>query len=103
MTTINHTEYPASLVNKTEAELRYAMADAYRAIQAFPDGKKVGYYADEINYVCNELHRRDKMFRDLQNLQMPVMAKDSLIDRETFFSRPEDERQEYLAWLRKQQ
>lgn len=55
---IDHREYPKILRTKTYQELYFIMKDAHEAMKAMPDGPKVGYYADEINYCCNELHRR---------------------------------------------
>lgn len=55
---IDHKEYPESLKKKTIVELHFIMKDAYQAMRAMPDGPKTGYYADEINYCCNEIHRR---------------------------------------------
>ena len=58
MKTMNHTEYPETLKTKTESELRFIAKDAKAAIDANPKGENAGYYADEVNYVCNEVHRR---------------------------------------------
>ncbi len=58
MKQMNHTEYPKSLRGKTEDELRFIAKDAQEAIDAMPSGDNVGYYADEICYVADELHRR---------------------------------------------
>jgi len=57
---IDHTEYPKSLKNKTEAQLRYTIKDAKAAMEAMPEGRKAGYYADEINYCAMEIQRRKK-------------------------------------------
>jgi hypothetical protein len=38
--------------------LEYTILDCQRAIEAMPDGHKVGYYQDEINYCVAEKHRR---------------------------------------------
>jgi hypothetical protein len=40
------------------AELLFTSDDAAAAIRAMPDGPNVGYYADEILYVADELARR---------------------------------------------
>lgn len=55
---MDHNEYPATLRNKTDAQLRYIMKDAHEAMKAFPEGPNAGYYADEVNYCADELHRR---------------------------------------------
>ena len=55
---INHTDYPKTLKHKTDSELRYIINDCKLALAVNPYGDKVGYYADEINYCCNELHKR---------------------------------------------
>lgn len=55
---IDHIAYPESLKTKTDAELHFIAKDAYEAMRAMPEGPKAGYYADEVNYVANELHRR---------------------------------------------
>jgi hypothetical protein len=57
---INHKEYPEKLKSKTDAELNFIIRDAHEAIKANPEGKKSGYYADEINYAGMELSRRAK-------------------------------------------
>jgi len=62
-TQIDHTAYPKRLRTKTHSELRYILDDARAAIAANPDGHKAGFYADEINYVCDELSRRDINWR----------------------------------------
>ena len=55
---INHAEYQEQLRSKTDAVLRYIIADAGRAMKANPDGPKAGYYADEVSYAAMELIRR---------------------------------------------
>lgn len=55
---MDHTEYPKRLRTKTEAELRYIIQDASAAMKAMPDNPNNGYYADEVNYCADELHRR---------------------------------------------
>lgn len=55
---IDHTAYPKSLRSKNVGALEFIRADARAALQAMPDGHKAGYYADEINYVSDELARR---------------------------------------------
>lgn len=55
---MDHNEYPESLKSKTHAELHFIANDAKAAMEANPEGENAGYYADEVNYVCNELHRR---------------------------------------------
>lgn len=57
---IDHEKYPKRLRTKTEAELRYIIKDAGQALHSNPEGRKAGYYADEINYASMELHRRRK-------------------------------------------
>lgn len=58
MKVMDHAEYPARLREKTVDSLRFIARDAKAAIAANPDGQNVGYYADEICYVVNELARR---------------------------------------------
>ena len=60
MTNIDHNEYPKALKAKSDDSLRFIMKDAHEAMTANPEGSKAGYYADEINYCANELHRRTK-------------------------------------------
>lgn len=40
------------------AGLRFVIRDAQQAIDAFPDGLKAGYYADEISIYAGELASR---------------------------------------------
>jgi len=58
MKTMNHNEYPKRLRNKTEADLRFIIADATEAVRANPTGENVGYYLDEVHYAAAELRRR---------------------------------------------
>jgi len=55
---INHVEYEKKVRGMTLAELGYTIRDCKAAIAAMPEGYKAGYYADEVNYCVNELHRR---------------------------------------------
>ena len=71
---INHTEYPKSLRTKSEAALRYIIADAKAAIEANPEGHKAGYYADEICYAGMELARREKEFKELWAEEVPMSS-----------------------------
>jgi len=58
MTAIQHGEYQTRTRNMSDSELRFVIADCKAAMEAMPNGHKVGYYADEINYSCTELKRR---------------------------------------------
>ncbi len=58
MTQIDHTEYPKSLRTKCMDSLIYIRQDAHNAMTANPEGHKAGYYADEINYIGDEIRRR---------------------------------------------
>ena len=55
---IDHREYPKSLKSKTDDSLRYIIKDAKEAMAANPNGRKAGYYADEVNYAAMELKTR---------------------------------------------
>jgi len=55
---IDHKNYPATLKNKNDFELRDIIIDCQQAIEAMPQGYKAGYYSDEINYCAMELHSR---------------------------------------------
>ena len=55
---MDHNEYPRSLKGKSEAMLRYIIKDAQEAIAANPENPNNGYYQDEVNYACTEIHRR---------------------------------------------
>ena len=55
---MDHTAYPKSLRNKSEAELHWIIKDAGEAARANPEGVNAGYYADEVNYASSELYRR---------------------------------------------
>lgn len=57
---INHREYQKQLKSKSDAQLRFIIADCKETLAVNPDGHKAGYYADEINYCCMELARREK-------------------------------------------
>ena len=56
--TMNHNEYPKTLRNKSEAELRFIVRDCQEALEANPTSAKASDYADEILYVAAELNRR---------------------------------------------
>lgn len=55
---MDHAEYPKRLKEKTDMELHWIIKDASHAIKALPENPNAGYYADEINYCCNELFAR---------------------------------------------
>ena len=55
---INHAEYQKGLETKSYHELLFIIKDATEAANAMPDGLKVGYYLDEVNYAAMELHKR---------------------------------------------
>jgi hypothetical protein len=55
---IDHAAYASKVRKLSDASLRYIIKDAGEAIKANPEGPKAGYYADEINYCCDELRRR---------------------------------------------
>jgi hypothetical protein len=55
---INHAEYQKGLETKTYSEIVFIIKDAMEAANAMPDGPKVGYYLDEVNYAAMELHKR---------------------------------------------
>ena len=55
---MDHNEYPKMLKNKSHAALSFMSRDAHEAIKAMPDGENVGYYQDEINYICMEQFQR---------------------------------------------
>lgn len=57
---IDHENYPKSLRSKSVDQLVYIIADAKEALFLFPESKKAGYYADEVNYCSMELARRAK-------------------------------------------
>ena len=59
MVQINHIQYPKTLKKKSDNELRYIINDCKLTLVTNPHGEKAGYYADEINYCCNELHKRN--------------------------------------------
>jgi len=48
----------AAAKKMSRAGLRYNIRDAYAAIAAMPNGKKAGYYADEISVLGMELRSR---------------------------------------------
>lgn len=55
---INHGEYQEKLQTKSYHELLFIIKDATEAAAAMPEGPKVGYYLDEVNYAAMELHKR---------------------------------------------
>ena len=57
-TVINHAAYQASLRGKTVSELRHTIKDAQAALNAMPEGRKAGYYADEVSYCAMEINCR---------------------------------------------
>lgn len=58
---MDHTEYPKKLKEKTYEELIFIRKDAQLTLKADPGNPNAGYYADEINYVSNELYRRNNI------------------------------------------
>jgi hypothetical protein len=57
---IDHNRYPKLCRTRSEAELRFTIADCQAALRAMPDNPKAGYYLDEINYCADELARRNR-------------------------------------------
>jgi hypothetical protein len=57
---INHVEYEEKVQNMSDSALRFTIKDCQEAISALPNGDKVSYYLDEINYCAAELSRRAK-------------------------------------------
>lgn len=57
---MNHKDYPKSLRNKSEAELRFILKDCREALEANPTSSKANDYQDEILYVAAEFNRRNK-------------------------------------------
>jgi hypothetical protein len=60
MKTMNHSEYPKQLRQRSEAELRFIIKDAQEAQAANPSNPNNSYYADEVCYAAAELRRRGK-------------------------------------------
>jgi len=59
MNGINHTTYPENCKSKSSDSLKWIISDCQAVLAANPDGKKAGYYADEINYCAMELKSRE--------------------------------------------
>lgn len=55
---IDHAAYPKLCRSRSEAELRYVIADCRATLAAWHDQPNAGYYLDEINYCADELARR---------------------------------------------
>ena len=55
---IDHSAYQEKVRGMSDAALRYTIEDARKALRAMPEGRKAGYYQDEINYASDELARR---------------------------------------------
>ena len=64
-TKIDHAEYQKRVKTMDNAALNHVIDDCKRAIEAMPNGHKVGYYTDEIHYCSMELAKRQKqMLKD---------------------------------------
>ena len=59
-TEINHAEARRRMKELSDASLHYVINDCRRAIEAYPEGHKAGYYQDEIHYAAMELAKRRK-------------------------------------------
>lgn len=55
---MNHADYPKLCRTKTDAELRFIIADAQEAQRVNPSNPNNSYYADEVCYAAAELRRR---------------------------------------------
>jgi hypothetical protein len=73
---IDHAAYQRKVRKMSELSLKFIIKDATEAINANPDGPKAGYYADEINYCCDELHRRRQLPWDLRTLNGGLSVTD---------------------------
>ena len=58
MKKMDHVNYPKTLKNKSEDQIRFIAKDAWEAVDAMPEGENVSYYLDEICYCTDELNRR---------------------------------------------
>jgi hypothetical protein len=67
--TMDHAAYKRSMKQKTEAELKYIMKDAFEAATAMPDGINAGYYMDEMHYADAELQRRKLIVDELRRMK----------------------------------
>jgi len=58
---MKHSEYMKNCKSKSDAELRYIIAECQQVIKLQQDfNPNCGYYADEISYCVMELNRRSK-------------------------------------------
>jgi hypothetical protein len=57
-TEIDHKEYREKVRWMTSDQLKWTIEDCREAIKGMPQGPKVGYYLDEINYCSMELSKR---------------------------------------------
>lgn len=55
---MDHAAYQKKVKKYSDASLLYIIGDCQKAIEAYPEGHKAGYYADEISYCAMELRRR---------------------------------------------
>lgn len=77
---IDHNAYPKLCRRRSDAELRFIIADCQATLAAWPDQPNHGYYADEINYCADELNRRRKGGRRETAPAMPAaIDPDALI------------------------
>lgn len=57
--TMNHTDYPKGLVEKSLASLIYMRDDISETLKVNPEGCNASYYQDELCYVTNEIFYRE--------------------------------------------
>jgi len=55
---MNHADYQERVKKLSYEELKYTVADARAAIEAYPENPNAGYYMDEIHYCLAEIRRR---------------------------------------------
>ena len=55
---IDHDTYMKKVKTMPSSALHYTIADCRAAIEANPEGQKVGYYTDEIHYCTMEIKAR---------------------------------------------
>ena len=55
---MDHMTYADSLRGVSVDSLKWQLTDARLARDIFPEGPNASYYADEVCYLANELHRR---------------------------------------------
>ncbi len=79
---MKHAEYQKRIEKLPSVALIFIIKDAKEAVAAMPDGPNAGYYADEVCYCADEMHKRSKKLVNREQQYKTVLQDIFLILKE---------------------